>query len=577
MASRRIQTFCNAPTVSSHLSVSKHWRGTGEFFTPKISICGKVRGIVQTEDYGDGYVLQTLQCGHTEIEKKETAILHEKRNLKWERLLPFQRDFIEKAERNNCRMLLGDEMGTGKTVQVLSLLNENAPLFTENYTKYCVVVVLPGAVFQWNEECDNWLSYTDPTSFEDIYMMPQVIWGAGQKLSEAGCLVIIPWSRLGDKVIFNQLKKKGVASVIVDECHFFKNESSARTKNLLELIKLAPVHSPRVFMSGTLVENRVIELRVPLNILDPNYFYSWRVIDRFCIHDSQGKAQTLNPWMRDRFFERINPYSMARKKADLDIPLPLNYVGEKAPEYHALTFDVTQYKANEEFARAYNRTVDELEELLQAPSLSSATIIGLMQQLRHQVGKMKILNAAVWVENWMLENPGEKLCIGIHHKAVRETLAELLKHHAPLQMSDESPKVKDETEKAFKSGKSRLLIASVLSAGTGRNFQFCRNALILERQWNRSREDQFAQRFHRIIKDDKGRIKTEFGIEDVVHIYVANAANTFDEYFDSMIHLKGVICDSTDESIDSDELPPVDAIVEMAWKVVQNRMKFLGV
>ena len=50
----------------------------------------------------------------------------------------------------------------------------------------------------------------------------------------------------------------------------------------------------------------------------------------------------------------------------------------------------------------------------------------------------------------------KRLAVGIHHKAVRETLAALLEHHKPLQMSDENAKVKDEIEWDFKTGKSRL-------------------------------------------------------------------------------------------------------------------------
>jgi len=142
-------------------------------------------------------------------------------------------------------------------------------------------------------------------------------------------------------------------------------------------------------------------------------------------------------------------------------------------------------------------------------------------------------------------------------------------------MSSEDPKTKDEIENAFRNGKSNLLIANIGSAGVGRNFQFCRNALILERQWNKSKEDQFAQRFWRIMKDPDGRVRSNFGPNDTVHITTLNLQSSLDEFMDAMGDLKEVICDSTDESVE--ELPPEDTMIELARKVVQKRMKFVGV
>jgi hypothetical protein len=197
-----------------------------------------------------------------------------------------------------------------------------------------------------------------------------------------------------------------------------------------------------------------------------------------------------------------------------------------------------------------------------------------MQQLRHHTGRMKILSAAMWIETWMMCNPGEKLAVGIHHKAVRESLAALLKNRKPLQMSDEGPEEKDRIEKAFRDGKSNLLICSILSAGTGRNFQFCKNAVILERQWNRSKEDQFAQRFHRIVKDSEGRIKEHFTEEDMVTVYVLQARASFDEYFDNLVDLKGMVCDTTDAN---EEYPEYEDMVKLARRVVKERRKWVGI
>lgn len=514
------------------------------------------------------YILQKFACGHVNCKPKAATIQHDERNLLWERLLPFQQQFVEFAEANNLRVINRDEMGLGKTIQAASVIRENAHNFTANFEKFCVIVTPVGGIYQWEEELTKWLGVNKPTSIEQVMLRPQVVITSGQELTPLSKIVIIPWSKLGDKRITEQLLNTGVASMVVDECHFYKDEKSARTQNLLKLVKSMGPESPLLLLSGTLVENRIMEMFIPLNLMDPQFFNGKAALDRFCIHDSKGKALTLSPYYRDRFFSRTAKYMIGRKKDEVNIPLPDRFT-------HRLWIDPSKYKVNEEFAIAYNRTLDEMERLLATPALTAATIIGLMQQLRHWTAKMKILGAAIWIDNWMTEHPGEKLAVGIHHIAIRESLAELLKHRNPLQMSDEDPRRKDEIEKEFRNGKSNLLICSIISAGVGRNFQFCRNAVVLERQWNRSKEDQFEQRFHRIITDEHGRIKTHFTDADSVNVYYLQGENTFDEFFDPLIHLKGIIVDSSEEN--TEELPDENFIIELAQQVITKRIKWVGV
>ena len=533
--------------------------------------CGAEISIIEEWDFcdinGEEWSCQKLKCGHEFLVPKQKKINKDDRNILWDNLLPFQKEFVYFAEKNNLRAILRDEMGLGKTIQSLSLLRENAAEFTSNFEKYCVIVSPVGSIFNWEEEALKWLGCNNPSSFEQMMLRPQVIVTSGQILSTLSKVVIIPWSKLGDKKIKTQLLELGIASIIVDEAHFFKDPGSARTSNLLELVKEAGDKSPLVLMSGTLSENKVMEMFIPLNLMDPRFFHSPYVLDNFCLHNGNGKALTVAPWLREKFFNRTHNYMMGRKKTEVNIPLPDFLI------HHEWT-DPSQFSINEEYALAYNKTLDELSLLLELPKLSATCIIGLMQQLRHYTGKMKMLGAATFIETWMMTHPNEKLTVGVHHIAVREALAELLSHHKPLQMSDEDPRKKDEIERAFRDGKSNLLICSIIAAGVGRNFQFCKNAVILERQWNRSKEDQFFQRFHRIQVDSEGRVRDYFTEEDTVHLYYFQAQDSFDQYFDPLVHLKGIIVDSVDESVE--ELPDENTILDLARAVVTNRIKWVG-
>jgi SNF2 family DNA or RNA helicase len=560
---RRLQEYCQEMTCKSSTNSTGDRCAAGE-------ICGKVvRVKTECDEMFDGEdtgrVYQILQCGHTRFVEKEESIQHFSRNKMWDRMLPFQQEAVEFAENANLRILCGDEMGLGKTVIAANILRENAARMTDNFTKFCLVLVPTGGIYQWHEELTKWLDLENPQSMEHLMLAPQIILSMGQTITPMSKVIIIPWSKLSDKKFHKQVKGK-VASFIVDECHFYKDENSQRTKAFLELSKDAGLNAPKVFLSGTSVENRVMELKVVLNQLDPLYFSSWRDLARMCTISHNGKILSISPFWRNEFFDITRKYIIARKKSDVNIPLP-------AIEYKKVWLNPSEHEANKELVEAYNISLAELESMLQS-NMDAGSIIGLMQQLRHHTGRMKILSAAIWIDGWMTCNPGEKLCVGIHHKGVREALAKLLAHRKPLQMSDEDPKIKDEIERKFKSNGSNLLIASIISAGTGRNFQFCKNAIILERQWNRSKEDQFAQRFWRIIADEHGRIQTEFSEKDTVTIYTMDARNSFDEFFDEMIHLKGIIVDSTDDSVD--DIPEESFTLELAKRVVQKRMKWIG-
>lgn len=579
---RRIQEICGYHEIPNlkikpkdndwqHLSSPLREDYGDSLFPHNFEICGKVVEVTHTTEFGENgttYILRHFACGHFDTILKKEYQKQQELNLLYDNLLPFQREFVEFAENAGCRVLCSDEMGLGKTVEALTVLRENARKFTDNFTKFCIIVTPTGGIYQWEEECRFWLDLEHPSSFEHLQMAPQVVCVARQNISPLSKVIIIPWSRISDPHFVKQVKGK-VGSLIVDEAHFFKDVKAARTKALIELIQESGTQAPLLFLTGTPVENRIMELKVALNALDPNYFYSWEVLERFCTHSREGKALGIAPYLRDRFFQKTSKYMIGRKKSEVNIPLP-------KIEYHKLEFEVSEFEANKQFVGDYNQVLKDLRDKLEHPNLDAGTIIGYMQQLRHHTGKMKILGAAAWIECFLMDHPNEQLAVGIHHKAVRETLAALLSHHKPLQMSDENAKVKDEIEQQFRSSKSRLLICSILSAGVGRNLQFCRNAIILERQWNKSKESQYAQRFWRIMRDSDGRVRTFFDSNDTVHIYTANLKDSFDEFFDSMIHLKGLIVDSIDDSLDEEQVPDDNFMLELATQVVARRMKWVN-
>jgi SNF2 family DNA or RNA helicase len=566
MPSHRLTEYCNEALISPYSRGLCHSRDYGDSVFPLDGTCGKPKQVISTYELDATYTVQRLACGHYDVVPTAVHIAHSERNLTYDRLLPHQKQFVDFAESANLKVICGDQMGTGKTPQTLVLILENAAKFTNDFKGYCLIVVPTGSIYNWEEEAKKWFGLATPDSMEHLMLTPQVIVDMKQKLTPFNKIVICPWSKMSSPPIKKQLLAHGIASIVVDEAHFFKDENSQRTQSLLDYLKVIGPNGPRVFLSGTLIENRIMEIKVALHACDPQFWYSWSAVDRFCDHDSQGKALGISRYMHPQFIKVTSKYMIRRKKEDLNLPLP-------NIEYHVEWVNPSDWETNEDIIEGYNKTLDEMQEMIDSARPTSLMLIGYMQQLRHYVAKMKIMSAAIWIETFMMTHPGEKLAVGIHHIDVRKALAELLKARNPLQMSDEDAKEKDEIEREFRDNSGRnLLICSVLSAGVGRNFQFCRTALLLERQWNKSKENQFFERFWRIIQDSDGRVRTHFTEADTVHITTMNCSNSFDEYFDSMVHLKGYIADSSEENIE--DLPDETSIKQLAELVIAKRMQY---
>jgi SNF2 family DNA or RNA helicase len=91
-------------------------------------------------------------------------------------------------------------------------------------------------------------------------------------------------------------------------------------------------------------------------------------------------------------------------------------------------------------------------------------------------------------------------------------------------------KAKDnyELEQEFKNNRNRrILVASTLAAGEGKNFQFCSDAVLMERQWNPANEEQAEARFTRIGSE-----------ADFVGVKYIVARGTFDEVMAKLVEKK---------------------------------------
>ena len=545
--------------------------------TAKCPYCNKIAEVIsETSLTALKRIQLKFKCGHTVFEKLGEVKLE--RDMKWEDFFPYQRDSIKFLESANFKVLIAHEMGLGKTIVAHGALRYNYDKLTP-----CLIVCKASLIFNWIREYFKWVTEDNESLVgrHDIYPIPVM---DGQTTPIAGFKVyFVSMDLLSKPKIQTWIKEYGFKTVIVDESHHFKNINSKRTSAINTACQDIPY---RICLSGTPILNNALEYWPTLNLIRPEHFPSRnRFIQHYIDYDFQTKKYLgLKKYARDDFFRMTDKYVLRYEKKDVlkDLP-PLRTTSQVIS-----SFDRT-------FASAYNKTLDELDRKLSnmkdsvSMKIGFMDILALLAKLRHIVGLAKVSAAYEYVKEFLESTPEtSKICIGIHHKDVALWLSQLLAKYNPVLISGaDSPEEKQRKEDLFRTS-TRIAICNILAVGEGRNFQFCSNAIVLERQWNRAKEAQFEGRFQRPIKCtecDALYIKVSEGTDipyykcskcghttDIVPIQIDYliASSTIDEFFDKLVQLKKAVVDST---MAWDFETDYNAIYRLAEECVQARMK----
>jgi SWI/SNF-related matrix-associated actin-dependent regulator 1 of chromatin subfamily A len=211
-------------------------------------------------------------------------------------LYGYQRAGVSYIIDKGGRALLGDDMGLGKTVQAIGVARHYE-------SDWPVVVIAPASLlYNWKKEFLTWLP---DLKDEDITVMKN------GKQNPKGKITIASYQYVSKKStqLAQYMGIKGV--LIVDECHNVKNPEALRTIGLLDLSHAA---LRSVFMSGTPILNKPIELFTQLNAIYPDKFpdymdFAYKYCDakftKFGL-DVSGAShlEELNKYLRDNFMVR---------------------------------------------------------------------------------------------------------------------------------------------------------------------------------------------------------------------------------------------------------------------------------
>lgn len=387
-------------------------------------------------------------------------------------LYPFQKQGVAFIEAKDGRALIGDEMGLGKTIQALAWLQ----LHPE---KRPAIIVVPASLkLNWEKEAKKWMKNPNV----------QVLYGEEPNIPLTGDILIINYDVLSHWV--NELNKIKAQVFIADECHYFKNNQTKRTKAVKQIAK----HIPHVIcLSGTPIVNRPIEGYNALKLIDgctiPNF---WRFAQQYCDAKHNGFGWDFTGATNtDELHELLtNTIMLRRKKEDVLKELP-------AKMRSIVPMELSN---NQEYWKAQSDFIDWVKQTRgkkAAEKASNAEALSRIEGLKQLAVKGKMKQVKSWIQNH-LETNGKLVVFAIH----KETINQLMQEFGNKAVKIDGSVSANDREKAVESFQNndsiRLFVGNIKAAGVGITLTAASSVAFLELGWSPGEHDQAEDRIHRI-------------------------------------------------------------------------------
>jgi len=482
--------------------------------------CGKIAVEKSRINFGTSKLI-TLECGHVTSDDVMSTGQDIASILTGCTLMDYQVEGVKFLQNANARAVLADEQGLGKTIEILALIKLHHKELTP------AVIVVPSSVkLQWHHEIINKCGVEG--------FLTQVI-DSGKVLAAPGFdIYVTTYDLLKNAETCFAMVSNSIKLVVLDECQRIKNHDTGRAKAVQKFVKLTRAECI-VPMSGTPIENNAGEYFTILNLVAPRMFPQFqKFIDTDCDSYNNGYSQKIGGLKNPiGFHEKTKDFIIRRRQKD---------VLKDLPELSRRFFHV---ELDRKFNKRYAELMAELEEEYYNEDTSGfekqGNMLAIMNKLRQITGISKVSECIDFVTEFLLSCE-RKIVIFAHHHSAEDLLeAELNKWLEATGIKVMRFRSGDDFElkgQLFKNSKSRVMIASTQAGGVGGNLQFVSDAVMLERQWNPSKESQAEKRHHR------------YGQKNAVTVTYMIASGTIDEYFTELVEVKRAVIGS---SLDGEE------------------------
>lgn len=438
--------------------------------------------------------------------------------------------WLHHQEHMGLNPCLADDMGLGKTIQIIALLLHEK---NKNKKNPPTLLIAPTSVLgNWAKEIERFAPKIKPYIHHGSKRVKNI--KDFKKEVNAHDVFITSFS-----LVRKDLKLLGEfhwKRVVVDEAQNIKNPKSAQTKAIL---KLKADH--RISLTGTPIENRLLDLWSIFNFLNPGFLGT----------SAQFKKAYEIPVQRDNDINRstmlkqlLDPFILRRVKTDKSIIKDLpDKVEQKV--YCQLT---------KEQASLYQSIVDNVGEVIEKAEgierkgIMLATLMKLKQVCNHPSQFLqddsaftvershKLSRLIDMIEEVMANN--ESMLIFTQFKEVGVKLEQLLStqylYNTLFLHGGTTRKKREQMIEKFQNPdtEASIFILSLKAGGVGITLTRANHVFHFDRWWNPAVENQATDRAYRI-----GQKKTVFA-----HKYVT--IGTLEERIDQMLEEKQKLADS---------------------------------
>ncbi len=429
--------------------------------------------------------------------------------------------YLEQLGLNGC---LADDMGLGKTVQVIArLVGEREQLDAIAPT---LLIAPTSVVSNWRKEIEKFAPQLQVMVHHGSDRVKDS--KTFKKLSLQQDVVITSFAlvRLDSKLF------KGINwhRVVIDEAQNIKNPKAAQTKAIL---KLKSRH--RLALTGTPVENRLLDLWSIFNFLNPGYLGKESQFRKgFEVPIQKGNDRVKSNILR----KLVQPFILRRLKTDKQIVKDLpdkiqhkqfcNLTKEQASLYEAVVRDVVEQLAEAEGIQRKGlilATLMKLKQVCNHPRQFLQDSSEFTPERSHKLQRLREMVEEVFLE-------GESLLIFTQFTEIGDALQRYLKQELHCNTyylhGGTSAKKRERYIAEFQDPNTEpsAFILSLKAGGVGITLTKANHVFHFDRWWNPAVENQATDRAFRI-----GQTKTVF-----VHKFVT--VGTVEEQIDRAIEEK---------------------------------------
>ncbi|WP_338964894.1 DEAD/DEAH box helicase [Fusobacterium nucleatum] len=413
---------------------------------------------------------------------------------------------------NSLGACLADDMGLGKTLQAIALLSK----VHEEKKKKSMVIMPKSLIYNWENEIKRF----SPKLKVGIY------YGINRDFSSLKKVDIILTTYGTIRNDIENLLEQKFDLLVLDESQNIKNINSQTTKAVLLLNA-----KKRVALSGTPIENNLLELYSLFRFLNPEMFGSVQEFTNDYIVPIQKYSDTSTI---EELRKKIYPFLLRRVKKEVLADLPdkiekLVYVGmndehrrfyeERRKYYYSLLEKNTSSQGN--FDKFFVlQAINELRHIVSSPELESKKIISSKKEVL-------IENVIEAIEN------NHKVLVFVNYLSSIESICDSLKENKIkyLKMTGQTKDRQNLVDKFQNDSRYKVFVMTLKTGGVGLNLVSADTIFIYDPWWNTTVENQAIDRAYRLGQD-----KTVFAYKMIMR-------NTIEEKILKLQEIKNKLLD----------------------------------